>query len=42
MKKKYSDIEIEKYRLKNLISSSDLMEQQNKDREGKMVNDFKR
>ena len=36
-----TDLEIEKYRLSNLISSSDLMEQQNKDREGKMVRDFK-
>lgn len=36
-----TDLEIEKYRLGNLVSSTDLMEQQNKDREGKMVKDFK-
>ncbi len=36
-----TDIEIEKYRLTNLVSSSDLMEQQNRDREGRMVKDFK-
>ena len=36
-----TDLEIEKFRLANLVSSSDLMEQQNKDREGKMVKDFK-
>jgi len=36
-----TDIEIEKYRLANLISSVDLMEKQNKDREGKIVRDFK-
>ncbi|MDP1729293.1 MAG: helicase C-terminal domain-containing protein, partial [archaeon] len=33
--------EIEQFRLKNLISFSDLIEQQNSDREGKLVRDFK-
>jgi len=36
-----SSSEIEQYKLANLISSSELMEQQNSDREGKIVGDFK-
>jgi Rad3-related DNA helicase len=36
-----SENEIELYKLKNLISSTGLIEQQNKDREGKSVKDFK-
>lgn len=33
--------EIEKYGLKNLISSQDLIEKQNQDKEGRLVNEFK-
>jgi Rad3-related DNA helicase len=36
-----TEIEIEKFSLKNLISSTLLIEQQNQDREGKLVKDFK-
>jgi Rad3-related DNA helicase len=36
-----SEIELEKYKLKNLISSTQLIDIQNNDRDGKMVNDFK-
>ncbi|MEK6886009.1 MAG: helicase C-terminal domain-containing protein [Nanoarchaeota archaeon] len=36
-----SSNEIEQFGLKNLISGSELMEQQNSDREGRIVNDFK-
>jgi len=36
-----SSLEIEQFGLKNLIPGSELMEQQNSDREGKQVKDFK-
>ena len=36
-----SELEIEKYGLKNLISCSKLLEMQNSDREGKLIKDFK-
>jgi Rad3-related DNA helicase len=36
-----NEAEIEKYNLKNLIASSQLMEQQKSDRDGKLVKDFK-
>jgi Rad3-related DNA helicase len=37
-----NESEIEKYSLKNLISSQTLMDQQNKDREGRMIIEFKK
>ena len=36
-----TDVEIEKFGLKDLISSTELMEKQNEDKEGKLVKDFK-
>jgi Rad3-related DNA helicase len=36
-----NEFEIEKYSLKNLMSSQELMDIQNRDKEGKLIKDFK-